>query len=115
MLAQKCTAMPDSPEQHARRQIDAILTASGGLSKRGNLCVSLGVAIAELTFKTGEPDYTLFVDSRAIGNSCRSASDRFSKSTRSIGMTFEGRKERSEVVARANLSELGDKTRMSTN
>lgn len=32
-----------------------------------NLCVSLGVAISELTFKTGEPDYTLFVDSRAIG------------------------------------------------
>ncbi len=62
--------MPDSPEQRARRKIDAMLTASGWTVQTRdqiNLCVSLGVAIAELTFKTGEPDYTLFVDARAIG------------------------------------------------
>jgi type I restriction enzyme R subunit len=62
--------MPDSPEQRARRKIDAMLTASGWTVQTKdqiNLCVSLGVVIAELTFKTGEPDYTLFVDSRAIG------------------------------------------------
>ena len=61
--------MPDSPEQRARRKIDAVLNASGWTVQTKdqiNLCVSLGVAIAELTFKTGEPDYTLFVDSRAI-------------------------------------------------
>jgi type I restriction enzyme R subunit len=47
-----------------------MLTASGWTVQTRdqiNLCVSLGVAIAELTFKTGEPDHTLFVDSRAIG------------------------------------------------
>ena len=62
--------MPDSPEERARRKIDAMLAASGWTVQTRdqiNLCVSLGVAIAELTFKTGEPDYTLFVDSRAIG------------------------------------------------
>jgi len=62
--------MPDSPEQRARKKIDAMLAASGWTVQTKdqiNLCVSLGVAIAELTFKTGEPDYTLFVDSRAIG------------------------------------------------
>ena len=32
-----------------------------------NLAASRGVAVRELTFKTGEPDYTLFVDGKAIG------------------------------------------------
>jgi len=62
--------MPETPEQRARQQIDAMLTASGWTVQtrdRVNLSASRGVAIAELSFKTGEPDYTLFVDSRAIG------------------------------------------------
>jgi type I restriction enzyme, R subunit len=59
-----------TPEQRARQQIDAMLTASGWTVQtrdRVNLSASRGVAIAELSFKTGEPDYTLFVDSKAIG------------------------------------------------
>ena len=32
-----------------------------------NLAASRGVAIGELSFRTGEPDYTLFVDGKAIG------------------------------------------------
>jgi len=32
-----------------------------------NLSVSCGVAVREISFKRGEPDYTLFVDGRAIG------------------------------------------------
>jgi type I restriction enzyme, R subunit len=59
-----------TPEQRARQQIDAMLTASGWTVQtrdRVNLSASCGVAIAELSFKTGEPDYTLFVDSKAIG------------------------------------------------
>ena len=32
-----------------------------------NLAAARGVAVRELTFRTGEPDYTLFVDGKAIG------------------------------------------------
>ena len=32
-----------------------------------HLSASRGVVIGELSFKTGEPDYTLFVDGKAIG------------------------------------------------
>jgi type I restriction enzyme, R subunit len=32
-----------------------------------NLAASRGVAICELSFATGAPDYNLFVDARAIG------------------------------------------------
>lgn len=62
--------MPDTPEQAARRQIDALLTASGWTVQTKdslNLAAARGVAICELSFKTGEPDYTLFVDGKAIG------------------------------------------------
>jgi type I restriction enzyme, R subunit len=58
------------PEQLARQNIDAMLRASGWAvqSKASvNLSAQRGVAIEELSFKTGEPDYTLFVDGKAIG------------------------------------------------
>jgi type I restriction enzyme, R subunit len=61
--------MPD-PEELAREQIDALLKPCGWdvQDKRNvNLSASRGVAVRELTFKTGEPDYTLFVDGKAIG------------------------------------------------
>jgi type I restriction enzyme R subunit len=32
-----------------------------------NLSASRGVAVCELSFATGEPDYTLFVDGKALG------------------------------------------------
>ena len=63
--------MPNlNPEQSARETIDAMLVASGWIvqSKDAiNLWASQGVALCELSFSTGEPDYTLFVDGRAIG------------------------------------------------
>ena len=61
--------MPD-PEQLARQEIDALLGPCGWTvqdKNAVNLSTSRGVAVRELTFKTGEPDYTLFVDGKAIG------------------------------------------------
>src|SRR6476620_2674908 len=61
--------MPD-PEQLAREEIDALLKPCGWdvQDKRAaNLAAARGVAVRELTFKTGAPDYTLFVDGKAIG------------------------------------------------
>ena len=61
--------MPD-PEQLARQEIDALLGPCGWViqdKKSVNLSAGRGVAVRELTFKTGEPDYTLFVDGKAIG------------------------------------------------
>lgn len=58
------------PEQLARQNIDAMLTASGW-AVQSKACINLsaqrGIAIEELSFKSGEPDYTLFVDGKAIG------------------------------------------------
>lgn len=62
--------MPMTPEEKARLEIDAMLKASGWAvqSKQDvNLSAARGVVIAELSFTTGEPDYTLFVDGKAIG------------------------------------------------
>jgi type I restriction enzyme, R subunit len=59
-----------SPEEKAREEIDAQLIASGWIVQTKNeinLSAGRGVAICELTFVTGKPDYTLFVDSKAIG------------------------------------------------
>ncbi|MGB8168115.1 MAG: DEAD/DEAH box helicase family protein [Chthoniobacteraceae bacterium] len=59
-----------NPEEKARQKIDAMLTASGWVVQtKGqiNLSAGRGVAICELSFNTGEPDYTLFVDGKAIG------------------------------------------------
>jgi type I restriction enzyme R subunit len=61
--------MPD-PEELARQEIDALLDRCGWTvqdKNAVNLSASCGVAVRELTFKTGEPDYTLFVDGKAIG------------------------------------------------
>lgn len=61
--------MPD-PEQLARQEIDALLKPCGWdvQDKRTvNLAAARGVAVRELTFKSGEPDYTLFVDGKVIG------------------------------------------------
>ena len=57
-------------EEQAREKIDAMLTASGWAVQtkdRINLSASRDVAVCELTFATGEPDYTLFVDTKALG------------------------------------------------
>src|SRR3989442_5198223 len=59
-----------TPEEEARQRIDAMLVASGWIVQtkdKINLSAARGVAICELSFATGEPDYTLFVDAKAIG------------------------------------------------
>jgi type I restriction enzyme R subunit len=58
------------PEQLARENIDALLEQCGWTvqdKNAANLSASRGVALRELSFKTGEPDYTLFVNGKAIG------------------------------------------------
>ena len=71
MAAGKILEAPDmTPEEKARELIDAQLTASGWAVQtkdKINLSAARGVAICELSFATGEPDYTLFVDGKAIG------------------------------------------------
>lgn len=59
-----------NPEEEARLLIDAQLASCGWVVRTRdsiNLAASRGVAVCELSFKTGEPDYTLFVDGKAIG------------------------------------------------
>ena len=56
-------------EEKARQQIDATLSLCGWTvqdKSQMNLHAAKGVALRELSFKTGEPDYTLFVDGKAI-------------------------------------------------
>ena len=58
-----------TPEEKARQQIDAILSRCGWIvqdKSQMNLHAAKGVALRELSFKTGEPDYTLFVDGKAL-------------------------------------------------
>ncbi len=60
---------PVTPEDIAREQIDAMLTASGWQvqdRKDLNLSAAFGVAVREVTLDTGEPDYLLFVDGKAL-------------------------------------------------
>lgn len=57
-------------EEQARQKIDALLAASGwAVQSRSNINLSAarGVAIAELAFDSGEPDYTLFACGKALG------------------------------------------------
>ena len=58
------------PEEAAREKIDELLTAAGWVvqeRRKANLAAARGVAVTELSFTTGEPDYTLFVDGKVIG------------------------------------------------
>jgi hypothetical protein len=59
-----------SPEEKARQTTDAQLMRCGWTVQTKdpvNLSASRGVAVCELSFATGEPDDTLFVDGKAIG------------------------------------------------
>ncbi len=58
------------PEAEARQEIDRLLRAAGWSiqdNKELNLGASLGVAIREFPLETGEADYLLFVDRKAVG------------------------------------------------
>ncbi len=62
--------MFETPEQLARQTINVLLTRCGWVVQDKdavNLSAARGVAVTELSFQTGEPDYTLFVDGKAIG------------------------------------------------
>ena len=59
-----------TPEEKARRQIDKMLDAAGWKVqdlRELNLGAALGVAIREFPLKSGEADYLLFVDRKAVG------------------------------------------------
>ncbi|MDA1274468.1 MAG: DEAD/DEAH box helicase family protein [Verrucomicrobia bacterium] len=62
--------MPDTPEQRARQQIDAQLTASGWVVqdyKQSNPSAGRGIALREAPLKSGTCDYLLLVDRKAVG------------------------------------------------
>jgi len=59
-----------TPEEKARQKIDQLLEAAGWNVqnlRELNLGVSLGVAVREFTLESGEADYLLFVDRKAVG------------------------------------------------
>src|SRR3989442_14840550 len=64
--------MPETPEQKARREIDADLTAAGWLVQGRNdldLTAGRGSAVREFQMKTGFgfADYLLYLDRKAVG------------------------------------------------
>ncbi len=57
------------PEQHARLKIDQLLNAAGWYVQdraEADLSTTPGVAVRELVFATGKPNYTLVVGGRGI-------------------------------------------------
>lgn len=62
--------MSETPEQRARLQIDAQLSAAGWAIQdiaTLNLSASRGVAVREMQSMGGPADYILFVDGKALG------------------------------------------------
>ncbi len=64
--------MPEAPEQKARREIDADLTAAGWLVQSRvdlDLTAGRGIAVREFPLKSGFgfADYLLYLDRKAIG------------------------------------------------
>jgi type I restriction enzyme R subunit len=58
------------PEEKARQKIDQLLEAAGWAVQdyqQLNLSESLGVAVRDLSLKTGPADYVLFVDGKPVG------------------------------------------------
>ena len=62
--------MPETPEQKARRQIDAQLAASGWIVQDKNTIdfnAGPGIAVRDIKTDIGPADYVLFVDKQAVG------------------------------------------------
>ena len=62
--------MPLTPEDQARENIDRMLDAAGWVVQDRNelnLGAGRGVAVREFPLRTGEADYLLFVDRKAVG------------------------------------------------
>ena len=58
------------PEERARQKIDQLLEAASWVVQEReqlNLSASLGVAVRDLSLKTGPADYVLFVDGKPVG------------------------------------------------
>jgi type I site-specific restriction endonuclease len=65
-------ALPETPEEKARREIDAKLTAAGWVlqdRKDIDLTVGRGIAVREFPMKAGFgfADYLLYLDKKALG------------------------------------------------
>ena len=61
---------PIKPEEKARQDIDRQLGECGWIvqnHKTMNISVGLGIAVREFPLKTGDADYMLYVDGKAIG------------------------------------------------
>src|SRR5436190_5169539 len=67
-----CRFMPETPEQKARREIDADLTAAGWIVQNRDeldLSAGRGIAVREFPMKSrfGFADYLLYLDRKAVG------------------------------------------------
>jgi len=85
-----------TPEQQARREIDAMLVATGWLvqdRRRLNLHAALGIALRETDVEGGFADYMLFVDAKALGV----------LEAKAAGAPLVGVAEQSELYAHAAL------------
>ena len=61
-----------TPEEKARREIDRQLEACGWTVqdyRQMNISAGLGIAVREFPLSTGEADYLLYADEKAIGAS----------------------------------------------
>ena len=88
-----------TPEQKARRVIDAQLTAAGWLvqdKRHLNLHAGPGVALCETDVEGGFADYMLFVDAKAIGV----------LEAKAATVSLVGVAEESELYARAALADF---------
>jgi type I restriction enzyme R subunit len=59
-----------TPERKARQKIDQQLDACGWIVqdyRQMNISAGLGVAVREFPLSTGEADYLLYADAKAIG------------------------------------------------
>jgi type I restriction enzyme R subunit len=81
------------PEEEARKKIDELLTKAGWSvqdHRERNLGVSSGIAIRNVPLKTGEADYLLFVNRKAVG----------AIEAKPVGTTLSGVAEQSEKYVR---------------
>ena len=88
-----------TPEQQARREIDAMLISAGWLvqdRRRLNLHAALGIALCETDVERGFADYMLFVDGKALGV----------LEAKAAGTPLVGVAEQSETYARAALTDF---------
>jgi type I restriction enzyme, R subunit len=70
LIATGSTRLPMTPEEKARKRIDANLAAAGWVVQdfaEMNLAAARGIAVREFPLKTGFADYLLYADGKVIG------------------------------------------------